>query len=157
MRGVVMIETQIAREALPMDKTPVGIEVPMIEGNPRLIKGELMAGTEIMLEVHSDHDVVSRHEVLTGVSILAVVVIVVSDGHLDDMREEDRVMIGTNELAVVGCSSQPWSAVSSGIMMAVVSKREVLTDMDNTTVKEEEEGFVIGPNELAVHRSHGLP
>lgn len=42
-------------------------------------------------------------------------------------EEEDRVMIGTNELAVVGCSSQPWSAVSSGIMMAIVSEREVLT------------------------------
>jgi hypothetical protein len=32
MRGVVMTETQIAREALPMDKTPASIEVPMIEG-----------------------------------------------------------------------------------------------------------------------------
>ncbi len=41
-------------------------------------------------------------------------------------EEEDRVVIGTNELAVVGYSSQPWFAVSSGIMMAIVSEREVL-------------------------------
>ncbi len=46
-----------------------------------------MADTEIVFEVHGDHDVVSRHEVLTGVSILAVLVIVASDGHLDDMSK----------------------------------------------------------------------
>ncbi|GMY31246.1 hypothetical protein FCV25MIE_26488 [Fagus crenata] len=45
-------------------------------------------------------------------------------------EEEDKIVIGANELAVVSCSSQPWSAVSSGIMMTVVSGHEVLTGVN---------------------------
>ncbi len=45
-------------------------------------------------------------------------------------EEEEGFVIGPNELAVVGCSSQPWFAMSSGIMMIVVFGREVLTGVN---------------------------
>ena len=84
-----MTESQVDREALPVDKTPAGIEIPMIEETYTHgpTEGEPMANTEIMSEVRSDHDVVFWHELLTGVSILAAVVNVASDKHFDDMSK----------------------------------------------------------------------
>ena len=49
-------------------------------------------------------------------------------------EEEEGFVIGPNELAVVGCSSQPWSVVSLGIMMIIISRREVLTGVSTPAV-----------------------
>ncbi|GMY31233.1 hypothetical protein FCV25MIE_26475 [Fagus crenata] len=146
--GEVMVETNVPRQRVILGSAMVGDDVAKVVDTTKTLSDEVPLVSPLPLQtiyempffmdkVHlsamSSNAMIAH--LTKGLSLFGVIPCFerIPMRDMDDTtvkEEEDKIVIGANELAVVSCSSQPWSAVSSGIMMTVVSGHEVLTGVN---------------------------